>query len=226
MQELAHTIEINSDATVIEKVLNGDIALFEVIVRRYNSVIYKIARSYGFNHQDCEDLMQDTHVSAYLALEGFEGRSSYKTWISRIMVNKCLYKLKYGYYKNEVPSEQVSDPNHQPMHVRKNDNSTETSLLNRELSSVLEQSLNNLPTMYRTVFVLREIEGFSVAETADLIGITDVNVKVRLNRAKSLLQKQIECIYSRADLYSFNLVYCDAIVDKVFQRIKSLKGRI
>jgi len=218
---LTENIQVHSDDTVIEKIRSGDVALFEVLIRRYNPVLYKIARSYGFNHQDAEDLMQDVHVIAYTQLSKFEGRASYKTWISRIMVNKCLYKLKYGYFKNEVPHEDF--PNHQPMHNKANESQTEDQLLNRELTVILERSLQNIPVMYRTVFVLREAEGFSVAETAQLLNITAVNVKVRLNRAKALLQKQIEQFYSRTDLYSFNLIYCDAIVHKVFEQIDKIK---
>ncbi|HEV7331721.1 MAG TPA: sigma-70 family RNA polymerase sigma factor [Flavisolibacter sp.] len=224
MQNLADNVEVNSDSLVIEKVLAGDISLFEILIRRYNSTLYKIARNYGFNHQDAEDLMQDTHVAAYLALKSFEGRASYKTWISRIMVNKCLYKLKYGYFKNEVPADDVLEPEHQSMYNKTKDNQTEDVLLNRELTSIVEKGLQNIPVLYRTVFVLREIEGFSVAETAELLNITTMNVKVRLNRAKSLLQKQIESSYSRSELYSFNLVYCDAIVQRVFEGINAING--
>ncbi|MBO9684844.1 MAG: sigma-70 family RNA polymerase sigma factor, partial [Flavisolibacter sp.] len=219
MENLTGNIAVDSDFSVIERILKGEISLFEILIRRYNSVLYKIARSYGFNHQDAEDLMQDTHVSAYMSLQKFEGRSSYKTWISRIIVNKCLYKLKYGYFKNEVPAETVVEPNHQPMYVSTKEIQTDNMLLNHELASVLEKSLQSIPVMYRTVFVLREVEGFSVAETAELLEITQVNVKVRLNRAKTLLQKQVEQFYSHSEIYSFNLVYCDAIVHKVFERI-------
>src|SRR5919112_1985643 len=102
MKPVAFNAEIFSDSVVIEKVINGDVAMFEMLIRRYNSVLYKIGRIYGFNHQDTEDLMQDTHVAAYMQLKNFQQRSSYKTWISKIMLNKCLYKLKYGYFKKEV----------------------------------------------------------------------------------------------------------------------------
>jgi RNA polymerase sigma-70 factor (ECF subfamily) len=214
---------VNSDAEVIEKILNGDISVFEILIRRYNPVLYRIARSYGFNHQDAEDLMQDTHVIAYTQLSKFEGRASYKTWISRIMINKCLYKLKYGYSKHEFPSEQVYELNNASMHENTKENQTEGTLLNRELSMVLEKSIQNIPDIYRTVFVLREVEGFSVAETAELLNITTTNVKVRVNRAKALLQKEIEQFYSQTDLFSFNLIYCDAIVHNVFEKINALK---
>jgi len=82
-------------------------------------------------------------------------------------------------------------------------------LLNRELSGILERSIQKIPLIYRTVFVLREIEGCSVAETAEILNITSVNVKVRLNRAKALLQKEIQQFYAQSELYSFNLIYCD-----------------
>jgi len=219
MHKIIESIQHQSDHLIIEHVLNGDISLFEVLIRRYNPILYRIARSYGFNHQDAEDLMQDTHVVAYTQLPKFERRASYKTWISRIMIHKCLYKLKYGYYKNEVPSDHIPEHNITPMYHSTNGQQTENLLLNRELTLVLEKSLQTIPVNYRTVFLLREVEGFSVAETAALLGISAVNVKVRLNRAKAMLQKQVEQFYSRNELYSFHLVYCDAMVQKVFEQI-------
>lgn len=213
MNTLVAGSEVLSDEKVIQKILDGDTAVFEILIRRYNTVIYRIGRMYGFNHHDTEDLMQDTHVSAYTQLASFENRASYKTWLSRIMINKCIYKLKYGYFKNEIPDEQVYNESTSATMQ------TEQNMLNRELSSVIEKSLESIPVIYRSVFVLREVQGFSVAETAELLGITPVNVKVRLNRAKSLLQKQLEQVYTANEIYSFNLIYCDAIVNRVFDEI-------
>jgi len=204
--------EVLSDEKVIQKILEGETAVFEILIRRYNPVLYRIGRMYGFNHHDTEDLIQDAHVAAYMQLAAFEHRATYKTWISRIMINKCIYKQKYGYYKNEIPDEQVYETNAATIQ-------TEQNMLNRELSSVLERSLESIPVIYRSVFVLREVQGFSIAETAELLGITPVNVKVRLNRAKSLLQKQLEQFYSANEIYSFNLIYCDNIVNRVFEEI-------
>ena len=212
MNILAAGSDVLSDENVIQKILEGDTAVFEILIRRYNTVIYRIGRMYGFNHHDTEDLMHDTHVSAYMQLSSFENRASYKTWISRIMINKCIYKLKYGYFKNEIPNDQVYESNSATIQ-------TEQTMLNRELSSVLEKSLESIPVIYRSVFLLREVKGFSIAETAELLGITPVNVKVRLNRAKSLLQKQVEQFYSANEIYSFNLIYCDNIVHRVFDEI-------
>jgi RNA polymerase sigma factor (sigma-70 family) len=208
----------NSEEEIIQSILDGQTALFEILIRRYNPVLYKIARSYNFNHDEAQDLLQETHIAAYQNLKKFEARSSYKTWIAKIMVNKCLYKLSYGSSKYETPFQTV-DENSQPMFSSKKQ-TTEADVLNKELSFILEKSLEKIPVHYRTVFLLREVEGFSVAETAEMLNITAVNVKVRLNRAKTLLQKELEKFYSKAQLYDFNLIYCDLVVKQVFNVIE------
>lgn len=210
---------ISSDEVLIQKILDGEPALFEVLIRRYNPVLYKIARSYGFGHADAEDLMQEAHYTAYVKLAQFAHRSSYKTWLSKIIINKCLYKLNYGPGKRELPDSDRINEQEAPVLTASPSADTEKRVLNRELSRLLETSLQHLPLAYRSVFLLREVEGFSVKETADLLAITPINVKVRLNRAKAMLQKQLEQYYTTADLYEFNLVYCDAIVKRVFDRI-------
>jgi RNA polymerase sigma-70 factor (ECF subfamily) len=96
--------------------------------------------------------------------------------------------------------------------------------LNKELSKVLEKSLEEIPLTYRTVFILREVEGFSTNETAELMNSTPVNVKVRLNRAKALLQKKLETFYSATDIYEFNAIFCDGMVKRVFNQIEAAKG--
>lgn len=207
------------EAVIIRKILEGEQALFEVLIRRHNALLYKIARSYGFAHEEAKDLLQETHISAYKNLHQFAGRSSYKTWIAKIMVNKCLYALSYGRAKYEVHAP-AAEENRQPLFAKKYN--TEKEMQNKELAFILEKSLDEIPVSYRTVFVLREIEGLNTAETAAMLNLTEVNVKVRLNRAKALLQKELEKHYSKTQLYEFNLVYCDAVVEYVFSRINEL----
>lgn len=207
-----------SETSIINRIIAGDAALFEILIRRYNSVLYKIARSYGFNHQDAEDLIQETHIAAYLKLNQFEGRSAYKTWISKIMVNKCLYKLNHGVGKNEKTNETI-DETATPLFSTTNAQGVEIIVMNKEFSNFLEASLNSLSPIYRTVFVLREMEGFSVAETSELLNITEVNVKVRLNRAKTMLQHHVQQLYNSTEIYEFNRVYCDRVVNNVFKKI-------
>ena len=209
-----------SEEEIIKKIVAGEKALFEILIRRYNAVLYKIARCYGFNHQDAEDIMQETHVSAYTSLKDFQNKASYKTWVSKILIHKCVYKLSYGYFKNEQPGSDVIYENVKPM-FNPPKMATEKIVLNKELSKILEKSLAEIPLSYRTVFILREVEGFSTNETAGLMNSTPVNVKVRLSRAKALLQKKVEGFYSSTDIFEFNAVYCDAIVNRVLREIEN-----
>jgi RNA polymerase sigma-70 factor (ECF subfamily) len=216
--EKAASPSVLPEEEIIRKIIDGEKALFEVLIRRYNSVLYKIARCYGFNHQDAEDIMQETHVSAFTNLKNFQHKASYKTWVSKILIHKCVYKLSYGYFKNEQPGSDKMYENVKPMFDQPK-MATETIVLNKELSKVLEKSLAEIPLTYRTVFILREVEGFNTNETAELMNSTPVNVKVRLNRAKALLQKKLESFYSSTDIYEFNAVYCDAMVKRVFESL-------
>jgi RNA polymerase sigma factor (sigma-70 family) len=214
---IQHGLSPATDAELIRKILDGETAVFEILIRRYNPLLYKLARTYGLNHQDAEDMMQEAHLSAYLQLRSFRADAAYKTWLSRILLHKCYHRTGYGSGKYETVAGELITDNSNTMYGSRSD--AERSVINRELAAVLEQSLQGLPVIYRAVFVLREMEGFSVAETADLLAITTTNVKVRLNRSKALLQKQLERFYTTADIYEFHLKYCDAIVEKIFQKI-------
>ncbi len=206
-----------SDEQLAEKISGGEIALFEILIRRYNPLLYKIARSYGLCHEDAEDAMQESYVAAYTQLRQFRQDASFKTWLTKIHLNKCYHKVNYGAIKYEQTGSSFINDNTAPMNVSKQD--PEQSVDNKELGKLLEESLQHLPLHYRSVFLLREIEGFSVQETADLLNISAVNVKVRTNRAKALLQKQLEQYYSSAEIFEFHLKYCDKIVERVFKII-------
>ena len=210
---------VATDPEIIAKITAGEKDYFEILIRRYNGVVYKIGRSYGLPHDDVQDLMQETHISAFLNLSKFEERSTYKTWLIRIMLNKCYHFMqKKSQQAKTVFSEASSTtavftPETLPF------SDTRQEILNRELGLVLENCIEKLPTDYRTVFVLRELEGLSVLETAEAVNITEANVKVRLNRAKTMLRKQLESWYPQAQVYEFNLIYCDNVVENVFARI-------
>jgi len=208
-----------TDAEVIQKILAGETALFELLVRRYNPYLYKTGRTYNYNHEDTQDLMQDTFIDAYASLSKFEGRSSVKTWIIKIMLNNCFRKRQKLSYKNEIANEMDERSISGFSNQMKTD--ADKTIQNRELNIIIANALERLPLDFRMVFSLRELNGMSITETADILSISETNVKVRLNRAKSMLRKEIERYYSAQDIYEFNLVYCDRIVDRV---MKSLKG--
>ncbi len=211
-------LEKYSDADVISRVLGGETALYEIIIRRYNPYLYKTGRSYGYNHQDTEDLMQETFINAYTNLKKFENRSSFKTWVTRIMLNNCFQKKKKFSFQKEVPTEFNSYENYNQMFTNGQIDANK-ELLMKELSRVMENALQQIPAKYKMVFSLRELSGFSVAETSEALEISESNVKVRLNRAKKMLRSEIEKMYSPEDIYEFNLIYCDKIVERVMSAI-------
>ena len=214
------TGEQYSDLQIIEKVIGGETALFEILIRRNNPFLYKTGRSYNYSHEDTQDLMQETLIQAFVNLPKFENRSSFKTWIVRIMLNNCFQKQQKLGFKSEAPNE-ITEKS-MPMFSNPQQSDTQQNVTNRELQHVIENALQQVPEDYRIVFSLREINGFNVAETAEILNISESNVKVRLNRAKSMLRTVIEKSYSTDDIYEFNLIYCDAIVNNVMARIHVL----
>ncbi len=207
------------DPEVIEKMINKEVQLFEVLIRRYNPYLYKIGRSYGYNHQDVEDLMQETFINAYQNLKGFNNKSSFKTWLVRIMLNNCYRKSQKASVRNEFATENSRCEKITLMYPEMSNNDTERTVGNRELNMIIEKAIKQIPLDYRLVFSLREINGFNVSETAKALNITETNVKVRLNRAKAMLRKEVAKMYSPEEIFQFNRVYCDRIVNNVMTRI-------
>ena len=209
----------SSDADILKLVLTGDTALFELLVRRYNPYLYKVGRSYGFNHHDTEDLMQEAFVACYLHLQQFRQQASFKTWLLRIMLNQCWHKMQKHSYTKEQPADVLPD-NSSFMFTA--NNTIDKTVTGRELKNVIEACLLKIPLSYRTTFVLRELTGLSAAETAELMHTSVANVKVQLHRAKALLRKEMVKVYAPEDIYEFNLIYCDRIVNSVMQKITAL----
>ena len=217
------TYQPPTEAELIDRVVNGDAALFEVLIRRYNPYLYKVGRSYDYNHQDVEDLMQETFINAYTNLKNLENRGHFKTWLIRIMLNECYRRKQKLVSKFEFVSDTFLHEKNSPMFSGNNNNDTARKVGNKELSNVLENAIKQIPIDYRMVFCLREINGMSGLETAKVLDITETNVKVRLNRAKAMLRKEVEKMYTADEIFEFNLVYCDAIMTKVMDRISKIK---
>ena len=205
-----------SDEELIQKILHQETALFELIIRRNNQSLYRIGKMYHFSHEDTQDLMQETYIKAYTHLNQFQNRSSLKTWLSKIMVHECYRKSQKWAFKNVESLEK--NPS---LFAKLGSTETSNKVMNTELNTVIEKSLLHIPEDYRTVFLLREINGLSVLETAEILDITESNVKTRLSRAKSFLRKEIEKTYNKEEIFEFNLIYCDAMVERVMQKIVS-----
>ena len=214
-----------SEVEVIKRINDGDVALFEVLIRRYNPYLYKVGRSYGFNHEDVEDLMQESFIKAYENLGKLENGVYFKTWLIRIMLNECYRKRqKFALYK-DITVDILLHEKTIPMFLDNGNNDTEKKVVNREMSGVIENAIKHIPLDYGLVFTLRELNGMSVLETAKALNITETNVKARLSRAKAMLRKEVEKTYTPEDIFHFNLVYCDKIVSRVMDVILTKEKR-
>lgn len=206
------------DIEIIARILSGEGALYEVIIRRYNPYLFKIGRSYGFSQHDVEDLMQDSFINAYTGLSKFGNRSSLKTWLVKIMLNQCYHKKQKASFRKEVASDFQELKNITPMFTQ-NNTQTGNLIMNNELKHILEKALLKISEDFRTVFTLRELNGMNVKETSEALEISEANVKVRLNRAKSMLRDEIRKMYSPEEIFEFNLIYCNRVVEKVMQHL-------
>jgi RNA polymerase sigma factor (sigma-70 family) len=213
-----------SDEEIIETILKGETAWFEIIIRRYNSYLYKTGRSYGYNQHDTEDLMQETYINAFVHLAKFERRSSLKTWLVTIMLNNCYQRKQKFSFTKEKTTENNLEENAHPLFTQ-NSTTMEKNIINKELGHVLEKAIREIPEEYRMVFTLRELNGMSTTETSNALNISESNVKVRLSRAKTMLRSEIEKMYLPEDIYEFNLVYCNRIVENVMKAVSQVQVR-
>jgi len=203
-----------SDETLIGEIRSGNKHAYETIVRRYNERLYRIGLSIVKNDKEAEEVMQNSYVKAYQQLGQFKGRSRFSTWLTRIMINECFAHLKH--MKRSVSYKDDGDTIHPGL---VDTQTPETQLAQLEVKTILENAIAGLPQKYQTVFVMRELEEMSVAETASSLQITEENVKVRLHRAKELLKTQIRSTAEGAEIMAFHLTRCDRIVSNVMGRI-------
>lgn len=213
------TNSLDSDIEIIEKVINGETRVYSLIVKRYNPFLYKIGKTYGLNHEDVQDVMQETYVNSYRNLSKFRKESSFKTWLTRIMINNCYHRKKSTILKRSVPFEPSTTQRFTNLST---DYMNHSKTVNKELGKILEKSILALPEKYKIVFTLRELNELSIAETSEALNISTGNVKARLSRAKSMLRNEIEKMYSREEIFDFNLIYCDGMVDRVMNAIENL----
>ncbi|WP_222165195.1 sigma-70 family RNA polymerase sigma factor [Edaphocola aurantiacus] len=209
MTSMEHHLNPLSDEEIIGRILAGEKRLFELLIRKYNQRLFRIGVSILEIETEVEDAMQTAYVSAYLHLADFENRSAFGTWLVRIMLNQC-YEQKRQLQRRLASPEQ---PEHYIIM-----NTPSNQLINKELGNVLEQAIAQLPDKYRLVFILREIENLSVQETSETLDIEASNVKVRLNRAKTMLRAHLHS-YMQEHVYAFHLDRCNNMVSRVFRHL-------
>lgn len=206
-----------ADETIIQRVLDGDKASFELIMRRYNQRLFRIIRSILRDDDESEDVLQETYVRAFEHLSQFEGRSLFSTWLTRIAIYEASSR------RRKRKRIRTMDLEHSE-HLRA---ATDRTLQGRhnasmsELHDVLVKAVEALPEDLRTVFVLRAVEGLDTLEAAECLDLTTSNIKVRLHRARTLLQTWIDRQLGEdvRRLYQFDGERCDRIVRGVLDRL-------
>jgi RNA polymerase sigma-70 factor, ECF subfamily len=208
-----------SDGEVVQRVRAGEVALFEILRRRYNRRLYRVARAILGDADEAEDVMQEAYVRAYAHLTQFAGRASVATWMTKIAVHEALARARRrGRF---AASDVVSDLERDSMFALRSPVDVEQQVARREWRRALETAIAALPAPYRAVSVLREVEELSTAETAEIFNLWEQTVKTRLHRARLLLRRSL---YARmkvavTDVFEFHLSRCDRVVQAVFTRI-------
>jgi len=202
-----------SDDEIITRILEGEKYLYERLMRKYNLRLYRICISMVNDEAAVEDIMQTAYLNAFLNLGGFQNRSSFSTWLTRIMINEStLYK------KQQLRRKMRQDEKQEGRYLSE---TPLNGLMNKELKQILERTIADLPEKYKIVFVMREIEDMSTSETMGALNITESNVKIRLNRAKEMLRVNLSDYYRSGQLYEFNAVRCDRVVNYVMSAVNS-----
>jgi RNA polymerase sigma-70 factor, ECF subfamily len=206
-----------SDEEVVARVIQGQTALFEVLMRRHNERIYRAARAILRDDREAEDVMQQAYVNAYVHLRQFDGRAQFSTWLTRIAVNEAIARARRrGRYEpldmetttpGLIPVSSIADP--------------ERQAYASEMGMLMESAIDGLPDGHREVFVLREVEGMSTSETAQALGVSEDVVKTRLSRAKTALRRELveRAGMAAPQAFVFHQSRCDRIVAAVFQRL-------
>jgi RNA polymerase sigma factor (sigma-70 family) len=206
---------ILTDEQIVLRIVKGETHLYESLMRKFNLRLYRISMAIINDDKEAEDIMQTTYLNAYRQLQNFKHHSSFSTWLIRILINESLLHKKRKQKLKETLMENTY-----------NDYQSETpldNLVNKELRVILEKAVSTLPEKYRMVFVMREVQGMSTSETMEALDLGESNVKIRLTRAKEMLRAELNNYWQPQQLFEFNLVRCDVIVNYVMGKINTLQ---
>jgi len=210
-----------SDEEIIDRVIAGESALYELLVRRYNQKLYRAVRAVLKDDTEAEDVMQEAYVRAYQGLRKFERRASFSTWATRIAVNEAIARLKS---KNRTETEYLEDEVLEGEAVGATTNNPEGEMAQTEARSLLEDAILKLPLDYRTVVMMRDVEEMSTTETASALALTEEAVKVRLHRARAMMRRELFARVgaTSAEAFQFQAPRCDRVAAAVLWRIAEL----
>jgi RNA polymerase sigma-70 factor (ECF subfamily) len=208
----------HSDAETIQHVLDGNTAMFELLMRRYNERVYRAARSIVRDEQEAEDVMQQAYVNAFTHLRQFNGSAQFSTWLTKIAINEALARVRH---RGRYETFDDDRSNAEPFMSSNPAQNPERQAFAGELRGLLEWAIDALPDGMREVFVLREVEGLSTSEVAECLGVSDDVVKTRLSRGRAMLRRLLmeRTGATAPEAFRFYRPRCDRIVTQVLARI-------
>jgi RNA polymerase sigma-70 factor (ECF subfamily) len=218
-----------ADSVLASRTASGDDEAFEALMRRHNRKLFRVARSIVKNDADAEDVLQEAYLQAYRRIGAFRGDAQLGTWLTRIVINQALMRLRAGKRDRVVASFQHSDPD-APGGLTADvpDEKVESppdAALRAEVRRLLERHIDRLPMTLRTVLVMRDVEDMSVQETADSLDIPPATVRTRLFRARALMREMLarDADTATLDVFGFDGARCNRLVSGVFARLHAAR---
>ena len=220
--DLTKSTETLPDEEVVRRVLEGETPLFELIMRRYNQRLYRVARAILRDDAEAEDVMQDAYVRAYEHLAQFAGRSQFATWLTRIAIHEALARSKRRRRTEQFGADDGNEVTiNAEASLEGNTLNPEEQLKVTELGRALEDAILSIPEQYRLVLMMRDVEQLNTQETAAALALTEENVKVRLHRARAMVRKNlfVQAGAEAPTAFGFMGVRCDRVVARVMKKI-------
>lgn len=214
-----------ADLTLVQRIGTGDQAAFESLMRKYNGKLFRIARSILKDDGDAEDALQDAYLEAYRHIDEFRGASELATWLTRIVINQALARLRKEKRRSSiVPFRSAVAADADAPEAQVPDNRSESpsaSVIRAETRRILERRIDELPASFRAVFVMREVEDMGIDEIAECLSISPATVRTRLFRARALLRAALarDIDVATGDVFAFAGARCDRIVANVLARL-------
>ena len=213
----------DTDEALVERARAHDRAAFELLMRRHNQRVYRVVRSLLRDADEIEDVIQQSYLQAFLHLDQFGGNARWSTWVCRIAINEALARIRQRgrFVSIDAASEEaMADFSKGP------DGDPERKAAGREFGAMVEQAIDGLPDIYRSVLILREIEGITTEETAAVLGVEIDVVKTRLHRARAALRSAIENRVGEQmqSAFTFGNERCDRVVAAVLAKLDLRTG--
>src|SRR2546429_9306122 len=192
---------VSDELALVQAAKKGDVSAFEELVRRYDRNVFRIAQHITQHREDAEDVVQDAFLKAYENLGQFQGQSKFYTWLVRIAVNEALMKLRRRRPERMVSLDEdvKTEDDSVPREVADWSPNPEQLSTQSELREILDKTIHGLPATFRTVFVLRDVEGLSTEETADALDLSIPAVKSRLLRARLQLRERLSRYFQKRE---------------------------